>query len=525
MLKGKYQLLILVVVIVVGAFLRLYKLEQFPPSLNWDEVSLGYNANSLLNSGRDEWGVVLPTIFRAFGDYKLPVYVYLTVVSQSLLGLTALGVKLPSVMAGLGLIVVAYAVGAKFFSRQVGLWSAILVAISPWTVFLSRVAVEANVGAFLVAIGMYFLLTKKYFRAAVLLGLSVWAYNSARVFVPLVFVAYWLTQRKHLKIPLLAVGTGLALLVPMFWQLLHNSGQARYRWLAILNEGGVAEINQLRGDSTWPADMSRLVYNKGTYFTWQFGRNYLSYLSPQFLFFTGGSHYQFSIPGEGLLYLSTLPLVIIGLGYLIYRRSWLVAWLLLSPVAGSITRDSPHVLRAIVMLPLPMIMAAVGLGWLVTKLQWRWLALALAVLLTWQTHSYWKSNYKYRLEYSWAWQYGYQQMVQFVKSNFDSYDQIVVTKRYGEPHEFFLYFWPWDSGQYRADANLNRYFRSDWYWVDSFSKFKFVNDWEMRDYTSNLSSGNFLIVASPDNEPAGEEVYRVNFLDNKPAFIVKRLER
>ena len=71
----------LLLIVAAGFALRLAAINLIPPSLNWDEVSLGYNAYSLLKTGRDEWGTVLPTIFRAYGDYKLPIYIYLATLS------------------------------------------------------------------------------------------------------------------------------------------------------------------------------------------------------------------------------------------------------------------------------------------------------------------------------------------------------------------------------------------------------------------------------------------------------------
>ena len=129
--------ILIVAILVIGA---VWRLPQFAPSsLNWDEVSLGYNAYSLLQTGRDEWGVVLPNIFRAFGDYKLPTYIYMTVLWPMLPRLT-------SFIAGVLVILVSYLLAKKIFGREVGILTALLVAVSPWTVFLSRIAVEANLG-------------------------------------------------------------------------------------------------------------------------------------------------------------------------------------------------------------------------------------------------------------------------------------------------------------------------------------------------------------------------------------------
>src|SRR3989344_6943662 len=77
----KKNLLIFLVILLVF-ILRFYHLNLTPPSLYWDEASLGYNAYSILKTTRDEHGKFLPlTNFEAFGDYKPPGYIYAAVPS------------------------------------------------------------------------------------------------------------------------------------------------------------------------------------------------------------------------------------------------------------------------------------------------------------------------------------------------------------------------------------------------------------------------------------------------------------
>jgi 4-amino-4-deoxy-L-arabinose transferase-like glycosyltransferase len=134
----------ILLILLASVLLRFWKVDSFPPSLNWDEISHGYNAYSILKTGKDEWGNILPTIFRAYGDYKLPVYIYLTVISEAFLGLTPLAVRLTSILAGISTVVFTYLLAKNIFSKKVALLSAFLVAIEPWSFFLSRGAFEAN---------------------------------------------------------------------------------------------------------------------------------------------------------------------------------------------------------------------------------------------------------------------------------------------------------------------------------------------------------------------------------------------
>ncbi|MFZ5933185.1 MAG: glycosyltransferase family 39 protein [Patescibacteria group bacterium] len=546
------SLIILILLLAVG--LRLAKIHEVPPSLNWDEISHGYNAYSILKTAKDEWGKTLPTIFRAYGDYKLPVYIYLTAISEFFLGLTAVAVRLPSVVAGIATIIFTYLLVKEIFEKKVALLSAFLVAIEPWSLFLSRGAFEANLSLPFIVGGFYFFL--KSFRkpsflilSSLFLGLSVWTYNSARVFVPLMLLAFILIYKKEIfvlvkkqKRNFIFSALVLALFfVPMFYQLVSPEGRARYGWVAILEEGAIAEINEARTTSTLSPVLSRLVNNKITYFSTRFAKNWLSHFSLSFLFLEGGSHYQFSVQGRGILYPAGLAFFLLGLIFLIRKKHKgslvILSWLVLGPVASSLTREAPHVLRAISLLPAPMIATSLGffslLDWLGKR---KLLTLRKTVFYTYLVVLFFSlENYlgvyleEYRRDYSWSWQYGYKEAVSFIKENYGNYDKIIVTKKYGEPHEFILFFWPWEPGAYRNDPNLVRFFQSDWYWVDGFDKFHFVNEWDIPEKGErfileskievNCEKGSCLLVTSPGNYPEEwKNLKTINFLNGEAAF-------
>ena len=116
-----------------------------------------------------------------------------------LFGLTVPGVRLPSALAGTMLIFVTYLLARAFFSdTRISLLASFLVAVEPWTWFLSRVALEANLAALLIALGLLFILRRQTVWAVFFLGLSVWTYNSARLFVPLFLISFWLIRRPRL---------------------------------------------------------------------------------------------------------------------------------------------------------------------------------------------------------------------------------------------------------------------------------------------------------------------------------------
>ena len=72
---------ILAILTALALVLRVWALGQVPPGIDADEAALGYNAYSLLKTGRDEYGVPHPLVFESFGDYKRPVYFYFAIPS------------------------------------------------------------------------------------------------------------------------------------------------------------------------------------------------------------------------------------------------------------------------------------------------------------------------------------------------------------------------------------------------------------------------------------------------------------
>jgi len=78
---SKYHLVILIFVFILAFLLRFYNLDKIPNGLYQDETAIGYNAYSILETGKDEYGKSLPLYFKSFGDQKLPVYIYAAVIS------------------------------------------------------------------------------------------------------------------------------------------------------------------------------------------------------------------------------------------------------------------------------------------------------------------------------------------------------------------------------------------------------------------------------------------------------------
>src|SRR5260221_7927131 len=121
----------LVLTCLLFLFTRFYQITEIPKSLYWDEASIGYNAYSILKTGHDEWGTRTPIHFRAFGEFKLPVYIYSTVLTESIFDLTPLGIRLPAVLYTLGSLLLIYFLVKKITQEELpALLSAFVFAVS-----------------------------------------------------------------------------------------------------------------------------------------------------------------------------------------------------------------------------------------------------------------------------------------------------------------------------------------------------------------------------------------------------------
>jgi len=117
MLKKNLPKLALLGTFLLAFILRFNSLSSNPPSLDWDEASIGYNAYSILKSGRDEYGSFLPLEIRSFGDYKPALYVYFAIPFVAIFGLSELAVRLPSAIFGTLAVIATYFLVKEIFDR------------------------------------------------------------------------------------------------------------------------------------------------------------------------------------------------------------------------------------------------------------------------------------------------------------------------------------------------------------------------------------------------------------------------
>src|SRR3989344_4193346 len=99
---------ILILILLLAASLRFLHLADYPAGLNADEAALGYNAYSLLLTGKDEHGHPWPVNLESFGDFKPAGYAYFLIPFIKVFGLTEFAVRLTSALFGVLAVLFTY---------------------------------------------------------------------------------------------------------------------------------------------------------------------------------------------------------------------------------------------------------------------------------------------------------------------------------------------------------------------------------------------------------------------------------
>src|ERR1043165_5831396 len=98
--RGAARALSFALLLAAGAVFYARGSATNPPGFFVDESSIAYNAHTISRTGRDEHGEPFPLSFRAFSDYKNPIYVYLLAALFRLTGPSVAPARLLSAALG-----------------------------------------------------------------------------------------------------------------------------------------------------------------------------------------------------------------------------------------------------------------------------------------------------------------------------------------------------------------------------------------------------------------------------------------
>ncbi len=378
----KIVAILCVSLIAVLVAIRCMWLVSAPPGLFVDESSIGYNALTILRTGKDEHGVAFPVYFEAFGEFKNPLYIYSVAGAFALIGPSVEAIRLSAALWGIGCIGLAilFARLRDPRSSSILLFSLVLLT-NPWLFSLSRVGFEvACLPFFLMAMILAF---SQFTKAnapkrnvawlvvfAVSAGLLFYSYTSGRMLAPLLFVSGLALSYRVIrwrKILMASVIFGICLLPALRWELSHPGAlMARY------------QVVGLSGYTHGPRDFLITSVTQ-----------YAEHFSFHFLFRGGDGNLRHIASPYGVILFATLPILLLGVYAMWRRRSeplvqWITVGLLLAPVPSALTIQSPHVLRSVGLLVYLCLICWFGIEYVTAKkvFRIRWdLLLGLLVII------------------------------------------------------------------------------------------------------------------------------------------------
>jgi 4-amino-4-deoxy-L-arabinose transferase-like glycosyltransferase len=529
---------ILVFFVLLGLIIRISGITTHPSGFTPDEASFGYDAYSILKTGRDQWGTKLPLVFKSFGDDKLPVYVYLTVPSVAIFGLNEFAVRLPNAILGAFAIPVIYLLVEELFkNKKLALFSAFLLSISAWHVMLSRGAFEANLTTFFLPLAVFLFLkslkNSKYLVLAFLVFIvNIFTYHTARILTPgiLLFLIFnYRGKLKENKIFYITFIFSIVLLLISITGLFFGGSRISSSAISDVNYSSDRYSAQVVGENDL---LAKVFYNKPLYVTKQFLQNYFSYFSPQFLFTNGAGEGTYGmVPGIGVLYFVEIILLVgfIWKVFAIKEKSkainLILFWIFISPIPAALTKGPGYAANRIAfIIPALIILLGIGGMFIFENLKTKKMKILftsiylglLAINFIYVSEKYWVGQVANNSE---AMVYGVGKLINELNTNYKYIDKIIFSKNISEPQIYVAFYSMMDPNFYQNQSKNWKLVNG---WVDqqvkySLGKYTFRTIDQIVDFKV---PNNVLVGKADDFQPQDQSGFLVSYPNLKHAYYI-----
>ncbi len=492
--------IVLVIILIIASFLRLWKISEVPVSLFGDELDVGYHAYSILKTGKDYSGNPWPLHFQSLAEWRTPLYLYSAVPTVAIFGISPLGVRLPAAIFGILGVWLFYllvgeliklagdrggrdpdtrasaswrralAGGKPLAGPALPLIAAALLAISPWHIQYSRAGFEVTqmLAFFLAGLWLFLkgLKSGKWLPlSAICFALAPWVYSTAKFFVPLTLLALLVIWRKEL----FGIGkkwlvwSAIALVViggPIAASTIFGGGTERFSYLSVFTdpttipEVGFARLRDamIRTPGVefgvQPEIIDRAAHNKVLFWTNVLGRNYLQSFSTHFLFLEGDLNLRHSLQNFGQFYRFEILFLLAGMIFFFKSqldrkiKFFLIFWLLAAPIPAALTRDGGmHATRLFFFLPPLILLNTLGIFQIIELVKKRYVKVAVASIAGLYLFGFASYQHNYWVHYPWDserwWHAGFGEAINGVKEVEGNYDRIIISTADEPPWIFF----------------------------------------------------------------------------------------
>jgi 4-amino-4-deoxy-L-arabinose transferase-like glycosyltransferase len=437
----------------MAAFLRFHDLSTNPPALNQDEVVNGYDAYSIGHTLRDHHGEFLPRTLLSFDDTASVALTYLTIPFVLLIGLTNEAVRMPIALAGVACVFLVYLLVYEISkNKRLALLNAFVLAVSPWAITLSRVAVPPGIMPFFMLLLLWFFargIYRQKYTSWYLVGAGIaatglsYSYPASEVTTPVfvvgICIIYLYKQWRKLATFLLSYAVCA---IPLYYNFPKTSFQ-RYGAVKIPYHG----MMLLKAIAV----------------------RYKGYFGYNFYFGLNGTNVMMHVPGVGNLF-SFLAIILILGGLLLLCKTYcatqnskewrkllhrmdarlvivIVFLLLLTPIPAAVSIDFDYVDRALLMLPLVGIIISLTVYFLIgefSKLLSLQVGLSILFIIgcliaLWNFESVYNNQYP-AIAAQAQFQYGLPEGVKYVVTRQNHYHKIIIDSSANQPYIYYLFY-------------------------------------------------------------------------------------
>lgn len=448
---------VLSLILGISLFIRGFGISSVPPELFGDEIDVGYQAYSLLKTGQDLYGQILPAYIHSLSEWRAPLLMYYTVPSIAVFGNTEIGVRAPEIILGtLAVLILFLLTYQTTRSKSISLLTSLTLALVPWHFQYSRAAFEVVLLLDLLLLASLLFIKKQYSWSAIFFGLTFYAYSTASVFTPLLLTVLYLLYKP--KFNLRSSLLFLLILVPFMGQLIFGKAGERFSTVSVFSHPRITEESvEIRTASKSPVE--NYLTNRPFLVTRRIMDNYLSAFSTEFLFVRGDPTIRHNTNFTGqLLPVMAIPLAA-GIYWLAKKRQFLwLLWLVIAPLPASLTYDGGyHATRLFVLIP--PLCVAIGAGFkLIFQSRFRFmLGVPLILLLSLQLFQFF-NYYFYRYpENSWKWWHtGYKQAMTSIAKLDPAYSRVYINNTYEPSLIRFLFYTNYSPAKFHQNFTLDQ---------------------------------------------------------------------
>lgn len=478
--------------ILISLGLHLVGINKVPPCLNADEAAYGYNAYSVLKTGKDEYGAFLPMRFKSFEDFKLPIYSYLSIPFIGVFGLNDYSTRALNIVIGVLFVpLIFFVIKELLKNEKIALIGAFLTSVSTWIHIMSRQAQEGVVCTFFILLATLFLIkftkTNKllyFFLTNISILLSTFSYHFGRIFLAffVLYQAFYFFQNMKKitkKNILLGIITLLIIIAIPLVVDYHYSINRVANLIFYKNPGITLRLKEYLVEHNFTP-----LHNLLTESVRDITNRYMEQLSPEFFLTWGDKSMRFGYYNLGVITLVEYIFIFIGLYYLFKNKTpcrfLIILLFFIAPIGNALTWQEYSLIRTYFMIFPLITIISYGIYNFFNEiknsnLKFIILVFTFAFFLFNLTNNWdiYLFHYPKRIEIIRAWQCGYKEMTNYLKDNYDKYDRFVITDKYGQPYIFVLFYTKYDPSKYQQQAKISAPDKFGFGQIGHFDKYDF----------------------------------------------------